>query len=150
VYALLDLAWDNYTAFCNDFEHDDVAKLVAQACVAATQAVMPSCAAVAKVEKKLEEEEQEARMLRTKLCNAQRQLENAEGKAERLQTQLKSAEVELKAVSEDKARETRLLDELWQLFKTYMNGTAKGSYCVSYRTGQVFSADLKKRLPDLK
>uniref|UniRef100_A0A383WEA1 Septin-type G domain-containing protein n=1 Tax=Tetradesmus obliquus TaxID=3088 RepID=A0A383WEA1_TETOB len=139
VYGLLDHAWDNYTTFCSAYEDaggSSIADLVSAACAAATQAVMPSCAAIDKVSKQLDQKQQEADLLRTAL-------EVIRSKADEWQARHRDAEAA-------KSKESKFLDELWQVFATYRSKLGYNNYPISQYTGNIFSDELKKRLPQLK
>ncbi|WIA17574.1 hypothetical protein OEZ85_014400 [Tetradesmus obliquus] len=139
VYGLLDHAWDNYTTFCSAYEDaggSSIADLVSAACAAATLAVMPSCAAIDKVSKQLDQKQQEADLLRTAL-------EVIQSKADEWQARHRAAEAA-------KSKESKFLDELWQVFATYRSKLGYNNYPISHYTGNIFSDELKKRLPQLK
>jgi chromosome segregation ATPase len=111
---------------------------------------MPSCAKIADVKKQLAQQQEESSHLSVKLTNVQSLLEIATDKTQSLQTQLKAAVAELQTVKADKASETHLLDELWQVFKAYRSGVGYSSYSIaSYARGVTISAELKKRVPGL-
>jgi uncharacterized protein (DUF3084 family) len=142
-----------YTAFCSAYEDGEssssVAGLVSQACAAATPC-MPSCAAIADVKKQLEQQQGESSQLRIEFCNVQSLLEIARDRAENLQTQLRAAEAELKKVETDKASETKLLNELWRVFKAWGSALGYRSLSATTYASTTMLADLQKRLPDFE
>ncbi|WIA37796.1 hypothetical protein OEZ86_014661 [Tetradesmus obliquus] len=139
VYGLLDHAWDNYTTFCSAYEDaggSSIAHLVSAACAAATQAVMPSCAAIDEVSKQLDQKQQEADLLRTAL-------EVIQSKADEWQARHRAAQAAT-------SKESKFLDELWQVFATYRSKLNHKYHSISQYTGIIFSDELKERLPQLK
>uniref|UniRef100_A0A383VXV4 Septin-type G domain-containing protein n=1 Tax=Tetradesmus obliquus TaxID=3088 RepID=A0A383VXV4_TETOB len=157
VYGLLDHAWDSYTAFCSAYEGAggcSIAALVSAASAAATQAVMPSCTALAKGAKQLQQERQMATELRDELLAVRRELEAEKSKAWALQAQLKSAEADAEVAWGGKEyyvaafeREQKLLDELWKAVTTYF--TRVGRLGIISRHLGSTSKELQARLPEL-
>ncbi|WIA14001.1 hypothetical protein OEZ85_002562 [Tetradesmus obliquus] len=163
VYGLLDHAWDSYTAFCSAYEGAggcSIAALVSAASAAATQAVMPSCTALAKGAKQLQlqlqlqQERQMATELRDELLAVRRELEAEKSKACALQAQLKSAEADADVAwggTEYYAaafeREQKLLDELWKAVTTYFTRVGRFGI-ISSHLGST-SKELQARLPKL-
>ncbi|WIA34159.1 hypothetical protein OEZ86_012519 [Tetradesmus obliquus] len=157
VYGLLDHAWDSYTAFCSAYEGAggcSIAALVSAASAAATQAVMPSCTALAKGAKQLQQERQMATELRVEWLAVRRELEAEKRKPWALQAKLKSAEFDAEVAWGDKEyyvaafeREQKLLDELWKAVTTYF--TRVGRLGIISRYLGSTSKELQARLPEL-
>lgn len=128
MYGLLDLSWDKYTHFCDDYEYQGFTSLLEGACKADIHARLATANAdeLNEVKQKLQaaqESYEEARSGKKKAC-------------EDLASKL--------------SKEKQLLDELWGLLKALRHTAGYGRYTVSqYLSGKTISAELKQRLPGL-
>lgn len=129
MYGLLDLSWDHYTQFCDDYEQHGLSSLLEGACKADIHPHLATATA------------DEMSEVKQQLQTAQQSCEEAAQKAQQVYD-----DVLLKL-----SKETRLLDELWGLFKCYKTAIGRSCTGISQYTSskKAISAELKQRLPDL-